>query len=475
MEVIAATEAIRLELHHLARVYLHDDADAFSCGTEWREGKVVLWLEKNSCRKTVCVTPDLLLHKTPARAEKIARATAFARVVASFTSYRPPYGILTGVRPVKVALWYLEQGMTREAVRKVLEDTFLAHPDKATLLLDLAEAEQKIKKSSDPSGVMLYLSIPFCPSRCSYCSFISSAAPKERSLIGRYLDQLTLEMQGVARLLQMSKKTLTAVYVGGGTPGILTEAELERLLVTIKETFSPKKEAEFCVEIGRPDTVTREKLSLLYHAGVDRICINPQTTCDQTLERIGRCHKASDYFRAMELAMSFPFSCVNSDLIAALPDEKPQTFLQSLTDVLSFSPQNVTIHALCRKTGATERLSPTAGEAWRTAVETAHQTCMNQGLVPYYLYRQKNAACDLENLGFATPETRCLYNVYMMEDLCDIIACGAGAISKILPRETGGKIRRFASCKYPLEYVRDPRFSLEKLQRMEEVYRKEHL
>ena len=473
MECFAKTESARLDLYHIARAFFHDDIVDLRVGAETNDQTVFVWIEKGDTRADGTCLSDTLLHGTFSRAEKAARGLAFARAAAHFTDYRPPYGTHIGVRPVKAALYYIERGMERDAVLRVLETVFLVHPAKASLLYALAVEEKRQAERFAKNGAMLYLSVPFCPSRCSYCSFISCSAAGKNDLIGAYLDQMIREMRETAALLDKANRSVTALYIGGGTPGVLSDAELGRLLHAVRDSFSFDAVREFCAEIGRPDTVTREKLALLSENGVDRICINPQTTCDETLRRIGRDHTKNDYFRAMELVRSYSFSSVNCDLIAALPGESPETFLRSVSDVLSFSPENVTVHALCRKSGARQNEPVAAGDAWRAAMETAHASCIKSGLRPYYLYRQKNAACDLENLGFAMPGTECLYNLFMMEDLCDIVACGAGAISKIVPHRKNGRIMRFAACKYPQEYVRNDHFYQDKLRRMNEFYRKE--
>ncbi len=303
---------------------------------------------------------------------------------------------------------------------------------------------------------MLYLSIPFCPSRCRYCSFISSSAPDHLKLIPDYVKLLKEEILLTANVFSSAKKQLRAVYMGGGTPGILSAEEMKEILSLVKRSFDFSACEEFCVEIGRPDTVNEEKLSVLKDVGVDRISINPQTTNDKTLFRIGRKHSAKEFFDAMALAKKKRFSSINCDLIAGLEGENPEDFLSSLSDVLSLNPEEITIHALCKKRSATEKNAPTFAPVWQEAMTKAHKSCINEGFAPYYLYRQKNAVADLENTGFSRKEKFGIYNLAMMEDVCDIFACGAGGISKILPKDQSGRILRFAGFKYPYEYLASP-------------------
>jgi len=231
---------------------------------------------------------------------------------------------------------------------------------------------------------------------------------------------------------------------------------MEDLLFTVKNSFDTSSLREFCVEIGRPDTVTEEKLAVLKKIGVERISINPQTVKNETLDRIGRRHSAEDFYRAMSLAKEYDFASVNCDLIAGLEGETPEDFLASLKKVLELCPQEITLHALCQKRSASGSELPEEGKRWQEAMELAHKSCIKHGLAPYYLYRQKNAAADLENTGFSQNGTLGVYNLSMMEDLCDIFACGAGAIGKLLPKTKGARIQRFPGFKYPFEYLAHP-------------------
>lgn len=469
MEYHALTEAERLALRHLAALYFHGDESLRSITAESGEDGVTVTISAQN--KTVSKTEPLKLwlHKERGRAKNAALGKAFALAAKSYTSYTPPYGNLFGVRPVKVPLFYLEHGLSEESVLSLLKDEFFVSPEKARLLTELAKKEQLFAKEVDERDGMLYVSIPFCPSRCNYCSFISSSAPKHLSQIPAYLTLLEEEIRKTASLFRRKGKRLAAVYVGGGTPGILNETELARLLERIGTEFSLTDTKEFCVEIGRPDTITEEKLRILKGAGVHRICINPQTTNDKTLARIGRRHSADDYDSAMNLAKKFGFSSINCDLIAGLEGETAEDFLSSVEKVLSFDPENLTVHALCQKRAAENKALFSEAEDFRAAMDTAHGLCKQKGLSPYYLYRQKNAVADLENLGFSKKGKDCVYNVAMMEELCDIFAVGAGAISKILPKKKGGKILRFAAYKYPYEYLSDPEKIDENLRQMGDI------
>ncbi len=446
MEILAKIEAERLELYHLAQAFSVSDATRIRRQDE--ADRAVVTITRNG---KVFTGKALFGEGGDGKAGKNASAgLAFARAAEMAGGVIPPYGTLTGVRPVKVALRYVNDEK-EEAVR-LLTSRFLVAPDKASLLYDLAEIEKREAKRDE---VMLYVSVPFCPTRCRYCSFISSAAPKHLALIPAYLELLKRDLALTGEALSRQGRKISAVYVGGGTPGVLTERQLKELTDSIEKNFG-KGIPEYTVELGRPDTVTKEKLAVLAAAGVDRVCINPQTTRNDVLRQNGRAHTAQDFFRAMEEARAFPFRAINCDLIAGLDGDGAEGFLASVKDVLSLQPENVTIHALCRKKAAADQTDRVEGfPGLAPAMEKAHKLCMEAGLFPYYLYRQKMAVAGLENLGFAKAGTLSRYNLCMMEDLCHVAACGAGAIGKVI-HPSGGKIRRFPRQKYPFEYLAEP-------------------
>lgn len=465
MEILCETEARRLFCYHLAQTFFHSEAEAFSVAASFSENKARVRLGNKEKSSAFEAEIDLSLHGERGRGENAALGLAFAKAARAFTSYVPPYGTLIGVRPVKVARFYLNRfSFDKDYVQSLLRREFLVAEEKAALLTELALLEEEFTHSLSPEDSMLYLSIPFCPSRCSYCSFISSAAPSHFALIPRYLEQMKEEISLTARVIEKRKGSLRAVYMGGGTPGILSAEELFGVLSHLKKEGLGQAK-EYCIELGRPDTVTREKLEVLKEAGVNRISINPQTTCDETLRLIGRHHSAKDFFDAMAMAKEYDFA-VNCDLISGLPGETPDRFLTSVKDVLALGSANVTLHALCKKKSASQQESPVFSTDFQEAVSLAHRLCINAGLRPYYLYRQKMTEGDLENLGFARPGTVGTYNLAMMEDLCDIFACGAGGISKLLPKEAGGRIRRFSNYKYPFEYLDHPEKIRENLEEM---------
>lgn len=466
MEIFAETEAKRLNLYHLASLFFHEKTEKLIVQADENEAEVSVFIRENGRESKGAAEVNVSLHKEFTRAENAAFGQAFALAAKGFTEYVPPYGLLFGVRPVKVPVFYRKNGYAIEETKEILQKEFLVSNEKTELLASLCETELNFENTLSARDAMLYLSIPFCPSRCSYCSFISSAAPNHLAMIPTYLEQMQVEIRKTAALFKESGRKLCAVYMGGGTPGILTHEQMESVLATVNDAFDTDSIKEFCVEIGRPDTVTPEKLSVLKSMGVGRISINPQTVHNKTLQKIGRKHSAEDFFRAMELADSYQFDSVNCDLIAGLEGETPEDFLCSLERVLSLSPGEITLHALCQKRAADKSHLPEETPLWQKAMQNAHESCINQGLNPYYLYRQKNAAADLENTGFAQKGSMGIYNLAMMEDLCDIFACGAGGIGKLLPKTKGDRIRRYPGFKYPFEYLAHPEKCDDRLDQM---------
>lgn len=376
---------------------------------------------------------------------------AVYQVFSRATGLRPPWGILTGIRPTAVYRRLLAEKGPADT-RRFLMKEYCMRQDKIPLLHQICKVMETVK-TDWRRDASLYIAIPFCPSRCSYCSFISVAADRCDHLIEPYLDLLCKEIREKCRVLEENGFTLQSVYVGGGTPGILTDQQIERLLKAIPLT-GPLQECTF--ELGRPDTVTPEKLRLLRELGVTRVCINTQTTNDKVLQAVGRNHTRAQYFDALSLTRSFGFDSINTDLIAGLPGEDEQSFSDSLEDVLSAGADNITIHTLSIKRSArlheTKDYFDPQGDPVQRMLDRAYRRLLAAGYVPYYMYRQKNTVSNGENVGFAKPDKICRYNLYMMEDLHTIAACGAGASSKVISGGSG-RIERVVNMKYPFEYM----------------------
>ncbi len=371
------------------------------------------------------------------------------------TGITPPWGILTGIKPTGIYQRLLaEKGFLN--VRRFLMNEYCLQPEKIPLLHQICKVMETVK--TDPQkDASLYVSIPFCPSRCSYCSFISVAAERTHRLIEPYLDRLVEEIHEKSLVLKNNGLSIRSVYVGGGTPGILNVDQMERLLQAIHSELDSPLE-EFTYELGRPDTVTAEKLELLKKYQVTRICINTQTTNDAVLEAIGRRHTGKQYKDAVALTKQYGFASINTDLIAGLPGESEESFATSLQDVIDAGADNITIHTLSIKKSAkfheTDRYFDPKNDRVQKMLDLAYEKLLGLGYVPYYMYRQKNTVSNGENVGFSKPDTIGKYNLYMMEDLHSIAACGAGASSKIIGDKTN-RIERVINMKYPFEYINE--------------------
>lgn len=361
------------------------------------------------------------------------------------TGKRFPYGSLTGIRPTRLAAEALRRSLQPQEVRRYLEQEFGVAPVKSALLVDTAAHEQRILAEIDPQAALVYLNVPFCPTRCSYCSFTCAVSGKRPLDLDGYVSAMIQEAQTMAPHL---KQPIDALYMGGGTPTTLSAGQLERLLTGVLPAFPIRPATELTVEAGRPDTIDPEKLQVIREAGVSRICVNPQTLHDRTLTRIGRRHTVDDTRRAFEQAREAGFAVINSDLIAGLPGESPTDFLQSVRTLIAWGPENITIHTLAfkRKSELTRSVRPEDqpdsedAQAWSLALDRAHEALAQAGYDPYYLYRQKDMVGGLENTGYAQPGTECRYNVGMMSDERMVVGIGAGAMSKYL--DASGWLRR---------------------------------
>jgi len=393
------------------------------------------------------------------------------RLLQKSTGVTPPWGILTGVRPVRLCRRWAEQGLDEKAIRRRFERDYLVQPGKADLALQTAGAQKRILAGNTPDSYSLYISIPFCPTRCLYCSFVSSAIAGAKKLVPDYLRLLDRELRATAALAERLGLVLHTVYVGGGTPTTLDAEQLELLLKSVSQNFDLTNILEYTVEAGRPDTITAEKLEILRKFGVDRISINPQTMDDTILRTIGRDHTAAQVEESYRLAKQFDFSAVNMDLIAGLPGESAGSFSATLDRVLALSPENITLHTLTvkRSSHLREREDAFAGSplALGELLGVAQSRFASEGYRPYYLYRQKGTVQNLENTGYARPGTESAYNVYSMEEVHTILGAGAGAITKLC---RGGHIRRVCNFKYPYEYIARFGELLERKSAVEEFY-----
>ena len=402
--------------------------------------------------------------KSAERAYKLSAGDAVLEACGKLLGKLPPWGILTGVRPAKIGREMKASGLDKAGIAAALRDEFRVSDPKAKLLAEITEVEARAASLAEEDTCSLYVSIPFCPTRCAYCSFVSYSTPRYLSMIPDYLDALCKDINEITEKIKESGKRLLTVYVGGGTPTVLDAGQLDRLLGVINDGTKGYSLLEFTVEAGRPDTVTDEKFKVMLSHGVDRTSINPQILDDGILQKIGRRHTVDDFYRAYEVAKRSGIRSINTDLIAGLPGSDIDIFRDTVDRITGLSPENVTVHTYCVKRSAefTEQAaeqgdklgiySYTGGDTAQ-CVEYAQTALMKDGYLPYYMYRQKNAQGNLENVGFAKPGCEGLYNIFIMEELQDIYAVGAGAVTKLINRD-GGKITRIFEPKYTYEYLK---------------------
>lgn len=372
------------------------------------------------------------------------------------TGITPPWGTLTGIRPIKLLRTFV-QDLGREQAWEYFSKKFLVAENKISLAFNTMNFEEPILSLSDEKSVSLYIAIPFCPTKCHYCSFVSSSVEKSMHLVQKYVDLLCLELRHTAALIKQLGLRLETVYVGGGTPTTLNESQLEQLLSVLSENFDMINAREITVEAGRPDTITAEKLKVLKNFGVTRISINPQTLNDKILETIGRKHNTNQTIDAFNLARTFKFNQINMDLIAGLPGDTLESFQKSLSGILKLDPENITVHTLCIKRASdfnkqhTQELLSESEKVYQM-LDFSQKVLTNQSYHPYYLYRQSNMIGNLENVGWTKNFQDCLYNVYIMDEVHTILACGAGAVTKIKDPHSN-RIERIFNFKYPYEYI----------------------
>lgn len=401
-----------------------------------------------------------VLEESAARGDdgELAMATLLFRVLQSRTGYTPKWGLLTGVRPSKLFLT-LERERGTDGAKRYFTETLLVSPEKTELASSVGAREQAVLSLSRPESCSLYVSIPFCPTRCSYCSFVSQAVstPSARRLVPEYVRLLAREIKETGQIAKDLGLRLESVYFGGGTPTTLSAEQLETLLSAVRKAFDLSHLREYTVEAGRPDTVTPEKLQTLRAGGVTRVSINPQTFNDEILRTIGRQHTAEMTDRAFFAARAAGFADINMDLIAGLPNESVASFCRSVDRAVALAPENITVHTLSLKRASTLTADGTQfdKESAQAADEMLHYAASALGAAgfnPYYMYRQSKTLGNLENTGYTTAGHECLYNIFMMEECHTVLAAGAGAVTK-LKAPHGADISRIFNYKYPYEYI----------------------
>lgn len=418
------------------------------------DGNIIMSVEINIDGNKVTKEQEVP-HEEESECERILAVILF-EVLSEITGVRPPWGILTGVRPIKL-MRRLVNSDGEEKATKYFKDSLLVSDKKTKFSLATMRAEQKILDLSENKSYSLYVSIPFCPTRCSYCSFVSQSVEKSAKLIPQYVDLLCKELEYTAQIAKNLGLKLETVYIGGGTPTTLSAEQLSQLIEAINNNFDMSSCREFTVEAGRPDTITPEKLRAIKNGGVTRISINPQTLNDDILSLIGRKHSSRQTIDAFNLARECGFDNINMDLIAGLPSESYESFVDTLTRINELGPESITIHTLAmkRSSGLTAQgKNFFAEDSKRTSdmLDFATELLYKNKYEPYYLYRQSRMVGNLENVGWAKKGYEGLYNVYIMDETHSILACGAGAVTK-LKSPNSDYIERIFNFKFPYEYI----------------------
>ena len=429
---------------------------------------VSIKLNDRVCEATASVSPEEEITISTRAAIAVGRALFAAGK--EMLGHIPPWGILTGIRPAKIAGTLLTDGKGVTRAKRILRDEYFLNPQKASLAVSVASLEAKLLKNLEDNTCSVYISIPFCPSRCAYCSFVSYTTPRLLSMIDKYLDELMLDLDETFNTIKKLGQRVITIYIGGGTPTTLNSEQLMRIFSKIKDHIDPSELFEFTLEAGRPDTITAEKLRIAKENGVTRISVNPQTLSDSVLHEVGRRHSVDDFYRAFEIAKESGIRDINVDLIAGLPGDNFKNFSDTIDKIIALSPSNITVHTFCVKKASdalrynSNIYSLGGGDAAKCVSYSQIKTKF-AGYKPYYMYRQKNTVGNLENVGFSKEGSEGLYNIFMMEEIQSIFAVGAGAVTKLVtPRSAEGsekKILRIFKPKYPYEYLNNKKSGID--------------
>lgn len=440
---------------------------------EFGNNSIILSVKATVFGKAIEKTESLSFNETEEEQLRIMTVLLY-NALGQLLGYYPQWGILTGVRSAKVLHKLTEELGSKEKAQDYFESKLLVSQKKSKLTVRVTEAEDKIIALSRPESFSLYISIPFCPTRCSYCSFVSNSMKSAKPLIEPFVELLCREIRESGRIARQLGLRLETVYFGGGTPTTLSAEQLFKVIGQVKESFCMETVREFTVEAGRPDTITEEKLLTLKNCGVERISINPQSFNDDVLKVIGRNHTSNQTLDAFQLARKVGFDCINMDFIAGLPMDSLESFKRSIDIAVDLGAENITIHTLSMKRASTMVINDLVqkkrdAKAVDKMVDYSNEKLSISGYYPYYMYRQSKTAGNLENVGWSKPGKDCLYNVYMMDETHSVFACGAGAVTKF--REpNGGHIERVYNYKYPFEYNSDFQEMLNRKQKMISFY-----
>ena len=443
-----AVEQLQMALFSTAEA--GEAVSALHRGKQWLTARTVITKDG----KTVSASRRLKADQETVKLRRRILQQSYYLAAVQLLGKEAAWGALAGVRPTKISTKHILDGGTPHSAEKLLKDVYYVTPERRTLAVDCSVSTVNAIRQLESSDISLYVGIPFCPTRCSYCSFVSRTVGKQTELLEPYLNALLQEIEVTGRLLASSGRRVRTVYVGGGTPTTLSTAQMGRLLDAIRNHVELSRCIEFTVEGGRPDTLSQEKLLAIREHGADRMSINPQTMVDSVLRACKRPHTAADVLDAYRWAENAGFKAINMDLIAGLPTDNFDGFRHSLDTVAALRPANITVHTLALKKGADlfeDRSQLSQAEQVAQMVDYANGTLRALGYRPYYLYRQKYMSGSFENVGWSRDSLDCLYNIYMMEEIHTIVSLGGGGMNKVnLP---DGSLQRFHNPKFPEQYI----------------------
>lgn len=480
MEVYAFNHDFLYELENLTRVFFPNDKISVIPIAEEREMDppfIYTGIKGGEIEARLCdgAFDEKASCKFNAEEAELALMTLVYGLLTKYTGYTPMWGLLTGVRPVKL-MRRLKDETSQEEAKRYFMEKLLVSPEKTELACETERNERKILELSGKNSFSLYAAIPFCPSRCSYCSFVSQSVEKAKHLVDVYLELLIKEIMATGKIAEELGLKLETVYIGGGTPTTLNPQQLKALLEAINSSFDLRECREFTVEAGRPDTITFEKLKAVLEGGADRISVNPQTLNDQVLANIGRKHTAAQALEAFHTAREAGVKHINMDLIAGLPGDTLESFKNTLDGICRLDPESITVHTLSMKkssglTSQGKQILKQEGITASLMLEYTREKLTERGYKPYYLYRQSRMVGNLENVGWAKEGFESCYNVFVMDETHTVLGCGAGAVTKLKEYGTD-RLERIFNFKYPYEY--NTRFEeiMERKKGIKEFYNK---
>ena len=457
MEIIMEGHGCKTSIEQVLMLFfpLSDDIAVKSVYEEDGRESVVTTFLRYNLQEATAVFRDTIQREDPQSVRNFVKKGTFL-TAKKLSDQNPPWGILTGIRPAKIATDLMAEGRSEDEIRRILTDECWVSEEKTALTLRVAQKEFPILSHVDDRTVGIYIGMPFCPTRCLYCSFVSTSMEYLGKYLEPYLECLETEIRKTAEVLRELGLSVDTVYFGGGTPTTVSTAQLSHLLSCLCDSIDLSGIREFTVEGGRPDTLDPDKLRMMRSFPVTRLSINPQSMHQVSLERIGRNHTPEDVVRAYAMAREAGFSDINSDVIAGLPGETPEMFSETLERLGALHPEGITVHTMYIKRASRLReqirdYRLTASETVGEMLELAHAFMSERGYEPYYMYKQKNTLGNHENIGYALPGHESIYNILMMEEAQTIIGLGGGGVTKIV---RNGGIHRIFNMKNADEYVK---------------------